>query len=1025
MAMRENHFKKDQNQIMDYTTSMFVSIDFMGTILYANPSFVHTLGYEKILANQRSIWSLISNKDKESWNNIITAARQETRLQQKEVVLLTKEGKSLILLGTFHLLKNTDGMNFGITAFLRLNPGENHLMDLALSEMKSGELDNQVMDHRELLSGDLFTMLDDQTSPMNRFLDSINDLIFFKDINGVYRGCNQVFSNLLNVPKNQIIGKNDWELYPDEIAESFLTMDENIKRDTLPRKVEGWVISPDGKKSYVETLKTLYMDDHGNILGYLGVSRDITDRINAEKRIADNELWLNLYFDQSLNGKFFMMLSKPLKIEIQDSLSRSKIKEILEDIRIKRVNRAMLDIYGASEHDFLDKNPGVLPFLNPEKTLVEFPILLNQGYHHHLSKVKKLNGEYIWISGDYTCLYNEEGLLFGFYGNHMDVTKEIEAEEKLKAQDMYLRKIIETTGDGYYVVDLNLKFIDVNEAYCKMSGYPKEEILKLTIPDLMVPELRDGFEEKTKKIIESGSERYESKHIRKDGSIFDVEISVATLGPPNKFFIAFIRDITERKQLESFYLLEKELFKNTLLSAADGVISTDLDGNILLLNSMAETMTLWTQQEAKGKSLNEIMKIVDKSGHKVENLALEALDSLKTVDLHDDHQFINRHGQKFFVTLSASPIIGDGDSPRGVVIIFKDTSLQRKMMKNYEDLSYRDSLTNVYNRRYLDDLFKKSSVNLGLPLTVMVLDVNNLKVINDAFGHIMGDKLIRKVADICLSTTNKGDMVCRSGGDEFVIILPNTDVNQAEVLRKKIISKVSKTHVSSVTISLAIGYAVMKNENDHFHTVFQEADYEMYQNKVKFGKEMKLRTIDQLIEKLNQKYHESLVHNEQVSAYALEFATVLNMNEEKKKDLKMAGRLHDIGKAMLTPKALKKSEEVPSSKKSNQIKKHVVIGYQLLKGIEEYAHLAEIILYHHERFDGTGYPKGLKGEQIPLESRMIAIANFYELMTGERSYRETVTKEEATELLITLKGTQFDPELVDIFIEKVIRGNYG
>ena len=128
----------------------------------------------------------------------------------------------------------------------------------------------------------------------------------------------------------------------------------------------------------------------------------------------------------------------------------------------------------------------------------------------------------------------------------------------------------------------------------------------------------------------------------------------------------------------------------------------------------------------------------------------------------------------------------------------------------------------------------------------------------------------------------------------------------------------------------------------------------------------------------------------------------------------------NIGKIMIPPHILKKSESLPHHKSSEQIKKHVEIGYQLIKGVDDYTHLADIVLSHHECFDGTGYPRGLKGLSIPLESRMISIANAFEMMTGKRSYRYTLTKEEAITELRNHKSTQFDPELVEVFINRVI-----
>ncbi len=1019
MRIQSSQVMKNHNQIMDYITEMIVSFDFFGELLYANPPFMKTLGYDETEDREINLWSLLKEEDKKLWDRFFLFAKEGKEIENKEVTLVSKEGNPLSMMGVFHLLRNEEEGYFGCTVFLKLKPVMDTCVHYSVNELlpchKNISGDNEIA----IVEESLFKALNNQISPINRFLDSLNDLVFFKDIHGVYRGCNQAFSNLLDVPKNKIIGKNDFELYPDDIAKIFRSMDEGIRQDLFPRKMEEWVMGSDGNQTYVETLKTLYLDEKGVPMGYLGVSRDFTERKKTERQIAENELWLNLYFEQSVSGKIFMMLPEPIFLDSNAPITKAKVKELLDAIQVKRVNKAMKNLYAGTDEDFLGKENNLFWISDPDQRIDKLTLLLKQGYLHHLSLKKKLSGEEMWISGDYTSLYNDKGMLYGFYGNQDDVTKEIEINEKSVAMEKYLRTIIETTRDGYYAMDLNYRFIDVNEAYCEMSGYTREEILGMSIKDVMAPEVRNRFEDQEKKIVDTGASLFESRYMRRDGSIFDVEVSVANIGCPREFLIAFIRDITERKQLESFYLIEKELFKNTLLSAGDAVISTDTEGNILLLNSMAESLTKWTQDEARGKSLNEIMTLVNNNGEKVLELASEAMTTEKTLTLSEDVQLLNRHGDCFFIELSASPIVSNGKAPRGVVVIFKDTTNRRKTMKIFEDLSYKDALTNLYNRRYLDESLKNIALDSDLPLTIMVMDVNSLKLTNDAFGHAMGDQMLKTVARICEEVTRQGDVVCRSGGDEFVIMFPNTDRVQAKAIKDRIISKVSKSHIASMSLSLAIGFSVMKTKDEHFETVFSEADYNMYQNKVKYGKEMKLKLVDRLLQKLNQKYSESLNHNKMVSKYSYEFAKALHMDENTCEDLKKAGLLHDIGKVMISPQAIKESEVLSMDKVSNEIKKHAEIGYQILKEVREYANLADSILYHHECYDGTGFPRGLKGDDIPLESRMLAIANTYEILTGNRSYRDTMTKEKAIFELRKQKGTQFDPALVEVFINGV------
>lgn len=1014
--MQSEFHNKQNDQIMDYLSSMVFSFDLTGKILYANPSFAQTLGYTKSELDNLELWDLLSSDGKLVWTEKLDLIRAGKIVRNKDITYRTKDGKPIIMSGIAHGLKDKKNQVFGVTIFPEVKAVIDEQIEFNVSELQI----SKETTHRPMMSGNLFAILEDPNSVANRILDAISDFVFFKDINGIYRGCNDAFADLLGLDRDQVIGKIDEEIHSKKIAKHFREMDDKILHDSIPRKTEEWVTDGEGKKSYVETIKSLYLNDQDEAMGFLGIGRDFTDRKNNEKQLAENQLWQDIYFNQSTSAKLFMMLSNPIKLPKGENLSTNEVEKITSNLKIKHVNLAMLNLYGLKDRDFLGKNPSQLPFIKSEKILDEMPILLRDGQHTYLSKLQNARGSEIWVRGMYTCLYNEEGLLFGIYVNQKDTTKEIRLDKESKEKETYLRAIIDTTRDGYYAVDMAFHFIDVNDAYCEMSGYTRDELLKMTLLDVMPPDKKENFLRQSDKIINKGSDLFESCFIRKDGTRFDAEVSVSTVGKPDNFFITFVRDITERKQLESFYLIEKELFKNTLLSAAHGMMSTGPDGNVLIVNSVAEKLTGWTQDQAKGKPLSQVMTIVDRSGNELKNIVSQALETGETLVLSDDYQLINHLGEKFYVELSAAPIAGEKNSKRGVVVTLKDTTKRREVLKNYEDLSYRDSLTGLYNRRYLDECFKKLATEAELPITIMVVDVNSLKLTNDAFGHALGDKLLKTVAEICKQVTRLGDVVCRSGGDEFVIILPNSDRLQAKAVMERIISKVNRTYVSSISVSLAIGFATMKSKNESLEKVYAKADHSMYQNKLKYGKEMKRKAIEKLMQKLNHKSEGLLTHNQNVSLYSYQFGKVLNMDEEKCDELREAGLLHDIGKVMLTPQALKKSEIISKDFKANAAMKHVEVGYQLLKEVDNYAHLAEAVLYHHECYDGSGYPTGLKGEEIPIESRILSITNFYEIMTGKRSYRDSLDKDQAIKELRSRMGTQFDPELVEIFIENIV-----
>jgi diguanylate cyclase (GGDEF)-like protein len=319
----------------------------------------------------------------------------------------------------------------------------------------------------------------------------------------------------------------------------------------------------------------------------------------------------------------------------------------------------------------------------------------------------------------------------------------------------------------------------------------------------------------------------------------------------------------------------------------------------------------------------------------------------------------------------------------------------------------------------MSESIKRLDTYKSIPFSVIVADVNGLKLTNDSYGHDMGDKLLIEVAKILESSCRKEDIVCRVGGDEFVILLPNVNEKKAEEIIERIKKEAQDTKLDSIIVSLAIGYSTKNEEEKDILQVYKEADNKMYKNKLRYGKIMRNKTIEKILLNINNKYDHEQIHSERVSQYCLRIAEAMNLNNKDIENAKIAGILHDIGKIIVPPEILNKNGKLTESE-WQIVKKHAITSYQLLKSVDEYAHLAEAVLHHHEKLDGTGYPEGLTEEEVPLLSKIIAVADAYEAMTAERSYGIVKTKEEAVEELRKYSGTQFNEKIVEIFVNKVL-----
>lgn len=333
-------------------------------------------------------------------------------------------------------------------------------------------------------------------------------------------------------------------------------------------------------------------------------------------------------------------------------------------------------------------------------------------------------------------------------------------------------------------------------------------------------------------------------------------------------------------------------------------------------------------------------------------------------------------------------------------------------------LSYHDQLTGLYNRRFLVEAMEKLDMKDNYPLALIMADVNGLKLINDSFGHAYGDELLVKTAEVIRSGCREGDIAVRVGGDEFVILLPKTDAAATEKIVKKIKSNCSKERVASIELSVSFGWEIKVNEYDEINVIYKKAEDHLYKRKLFESPSMRGKTINVIIKTLHEKNKREEMHSVRVSTLCENMGKALKLSETEIQELKTAGLLHDIGKIAINESILNKAGKL-NEKEREEINNHPEIGYRILCSVNDMSDIAEYVLSHHERWDGSGYPRGLKGEEIPIQARILAIADAYDAMTSERTYRSPLSAEAAIKELGKNKRTQFDPELVEVFIENI------
>ncbi len=562
------------------------------------------------------------------------------------------------------------------------------------------------------------------------------------------------------------------------------------------------------------------------------------------------------------------------------------------------------------------------------------------------------------------------------------------------------------------------KIVNINEEFSNQTGFTREETIGRSVLDLNFWVRPDDRDRVVSEIRKKGvCDRFETEMHNKDGSIHTVLFSGRMInlgGEPH--MLSVTHDISDRIQMERVLYAEKELLQTTLLSIGDGVISTDAEGRIELMNHVAENLTGWDFEEARGIAFDQVFQIIgEKSGEPCESPVRSVLREQSATTIAEDAILVSRDGTERAVQDSAAPILDREGSLIGVVIVFRDFTEEKTRNRRIEYLSYHDQLTGLYNRRFFREELVRVDVPENLPLTLVMADINGLKMANDAFGHRLGDEIIMTTAELLREGFRKSDTVSRIGGDEFVAILPRTDAQTAERIVNRIREKMEGKNIESVLLSVSFGWHTKTNSEEVIADAFKSAEDRMYRTKLSESRSTRNRTLNVILHTLYEKNKYEKAHAERVSQICIRIGKAMGLPEENVVELGTVGLLHDIGKIAVDD-ALLNSERILEGKERVELERHAEAGYRILNSIEELSQTALIVMAHHERWDGTGYPKGLKGEQIPLFSRIAAIAEVYDELINDRPYRQAMTEKYVCEELLKDAGSKFDPEIVKIFL---------
>ncbi|MHC1694726.1 MAG: transporter substrate-binding domain-containing protein [Eubacteriales bacterium] len=516
--------------------------------------------------------------------------------------------------------------------------------------------------------------------------------------------------------------------------------------------------------------------------------------------------------------------------------------------------------------------------------------------------------------------------------------------------------------------------------------------------------------------------------------VFEDNEIVATIGLANKrddfdnndiyqvtALMSGVWNMIERARYRDKLEVERNKYLSTLVSIGDGVIVVGLNERIEMINKVCAEMTGWTEDEAKGMYYKDVFRLTHENPeYEIINPVDEVLKSGITHELSNHAILTSKDGRVYMLEDSASPIKNLENEMLGVVLVFRDVTQKRNQRKQIEYLSFHDSLTGLYNRRFFEEEIKRLDTPRNYPLTIIMADLNGLKLTNDAFGHHEGDILLKQTANLLKTHLRGDDISARWGGDEFAVLMPQTTSEDAEKIVKRIIKGTNKISTNKGILSIAFGWETKTDSTMDIESVFKNAEEYMYKKKISESQGVRGLTIKTIINTLFEKSPREESHSQRVRAMAIKIATAMKLSSHQIDDISTLGLLHDIGKIIVSGEILEKPGRLTDDE-YNEIKKHPSIGYRMLTATNEFANIADGVLNHHEKWDGNGYPNGIKGDAIPIESRIIAIADAYDAMTSSRTYRKVgLSLEMARQELIDCAGTQFDPDIVNFIVKENI-----
>ncbi|MDD5658500.1 MAG: diguanylate cyclase [Actinomycetota bacterium] len=559
----------------------------------------------------------------------------------------------------------------------------------------------------------------------------------------------------------------------------------------------------------------------------------------------------------------------------------------------------------------------------------------------------------------------------------------------------------------FEVIDKGKDFVfkDINKAAEKIEKVKKKDLLGKSVKEVFPQITTIGLLDIFKKVYETGEAENLPISLCRDNKISSSRENYIFKLPSEEIVVLY-EDSTKLKQAYEEIKICEEKYKDLFESSIDGIYQSTIEGKYIDANPALVKILGYDNKE-------ELIKIdipTQLYAHKEDRPRQNNRNRLFETKLK------KKDGSVIDVEIS-SKVIYKNNEPAFYAGIVRDITQRKKFEEKLKFLSFHDKLTELYNRAYFEEELKRVDTVRQLPLSIIIADINCLKLVNDAFGHSKGDALLRTCARIFKKCFRKEDIIARWGGDEFAMLLPLTTQQKTIEIKNRIIVECQKAAIDkNIPVSISIGSSTKTTEEKDINTVIIEAEEQMYQSKLTESKNVSNAIITSLSKALSEKGIETKNHINKTGILAMRLGRSLNLSENQLNELHLLSFLHNIGKIVIPDEILLKKDNLSESD-WKIIKRHPQIGYNIIRSSSNLAHIADAILAHHECWDGSGYPQGLQKEDIPITSRIISVVSTYDLIANGRAYKQKVSHAAAVEELKNGAGKQFDPYIVKKFLQ--------